>query len=379
MPDPIEPPDTGPTEPNVTPPPEPVAASPEPPTEIPPEKPEPVAAYKTDPRNEIYKRARGTLTLEKRESDELFADRVARRAADDGEPPPETPEPTAAELALADGTKAVKIKVYGEEREVPVAEVMRAGVATLQKDAAADQKLTDVGRREAALHQEEQRLLTIAANLRMGLDENGRPIAAPKPPATADAPGDRTIDDTDLSKGVVEALYSGDAEKATAALSGVLKAISSRAGTADPVKPEIVTSIADAVLANVNQRQAADAAQRDLDEANRIFREDFKDISSDPDALAMARGLSGQLLQDPEWSKKSRAEIAKEVGSRVRAKIAPATLAKTLEERRDGKRALPSTPSSTARQPAPQPQRFPSNSEYIERLRRNSGSNSAPR
>lgn len=362
-------------EPNLEPAPQPAAAPPQPDKEPAAAKPEPEPAFKSDPRNEIYARRSAQLKSEQEANDELFADRADARD-------PDAVERMRAEAAgqglASDPGKSYKIKVYGEEREVPESAVIEAGVATLQKDAAAGRKMAEAARREAELRREEQRLLRVAENLRKGLDEHGQPLAPTKPPAPADASRGRTIS-KDKLEATVKALYSGDTEEATKALQGLVETISQNSGTPDAVSPEIVKSVEEAVVSRMESRQRQQSVESDISEANRIFREDYADISGDPDMLVMAQGLAGRLTQDPEWEGRSRAEIAREVGKRIRTKMSGANRGASaeVEARLTRKRAMPGAPNAHGRVPEPQTQRqFPSNQDYVQQLRLNSGSNS---
>lgn len=368
------PPDTGPTEPDLTPPQEAAAAPRSAPK--PEEKEKEVElepAYKTDPRNEIYAKRSRDLEAQQGQDEGVFPPMTGPEDEPGDELPAEPEKPV-----IASGGKSVKINVYGEEREVPESEVIRAGVATLQKDAAADIRLRNAAQKEAELKRQEEALLRASENLRKGLDVNGQPLATtPHLPAKGVA-GSRTISKEameQLADETVKALYSGDADEAKKALMAYTGQLQQAQSQQSHVDPAIVKSVEDAVLANIQTRQAAERDEQDRLEANRIFREDFRDISSDPDTFAMARGLVARLASDPEWQSRSRAEVAREVGNRIR-KLSGQPSGDPLEARRGTKRNLPTQPQATGRTPAPQPQRFPSNTDYIQQLRANSGSNS---
>lgn len=338
------------------------------------EKPKPEPAYKYDPRNEIYRRRTQLQEASQAESDQVFSEGRETTAlpreerVTGGEPAqPATP--------VATGDEFVTIKVYGEERRVPKAEVDEAGgIAAYQKAVAAAEK-TRVNEERARLQAEEQRLLRIAENLRNGLDERGQPLA-PKPPPQG-------VPVSAISREALEAtvkgLYSGDAEEATVALEKLVTQISGRQGTANEVPPEIVRTVEARVLERIEERESARSEARDVEEANRIFREDFKDIANDPEMMLWAKGLASTLTEAPENKGKSRAEIARQVGNRIREKLGRPLQKGELESRRDLKRTLPSSTTGSGRVPAQEPKRFPSNADYIQQLRRNSGSNSAPR
>lgn len=341
-------------------------------------KVEAAQAYKDDPRNAIFAKRREIARAETTESNELV-----QQAREEGRGlmDPEPPAPQPADTPVAPGGKTVKLVVYGQEREVPEAEVLQAGIATLQKDAAADQKLTAVARREQELRAQEQQLLLQAERVRQGLDPNtGLPLrTASQPPATGAEPAAIS---TDVLQSTVKALYSGDAEQATKALETLVKQIGARAGTANPVPTDIVATVEQTVLARMDQRDRERSVSSDIEQANQVFKTEFADIAADPDRLAAAKGIRENLLADPVWQSKSRVEVAREVGTRVRKLTTPAApppdpAVQTMEQRRSVKRGLPTTPQGGGRAPAPTAPTYPSNSSYIEQLRKNSGSNSA--
>lgn len=331
------------------------------------EKAKPEPAYKYDARNAIYARRSAKMAEDQAASDEMFDEGRQTSGL-----PREEPAQPATPVALSD--EFVTIKVYGEERQAPKADVEKAGgVAAYQKAVAADVKLQQAAQREAELSAKEARLLQIAQNLRNGLDENGQPLA-PKPPVTG-------VPASAISKDALEAtvkgLYSGDAEEATAALGTLIEQIAARQGTSNQVSPEIVRAVTAQVEERIQAREATSMEARDVAEANRIFREDFKDIANDPDMMVWAKGMANTLANAPENQGKSRSEIAREVGNRIREKLGRPK--SEIESRRKLKESLPQSPSGSGRVPSTEAPRFPTNADYIQQLRRNSGSNSAPR
>lgn len=320
-------------------------------------------AFKTDPRNEIYAKHRDVRASEQ----QLF----------------QTDEEREAER-LANAPEKVKIKVRGQELEVDRAEIERAGIATLQKERAADETLADASRRAAAVTEGERRLALIEENLRKGLDAKGQPIVS-QPPAKGVA--DRSTEEQtravkETASAFLKAVYDGDREAGETALLSYGEAL--RAATQVPDAAGIVKSVKDAVLHDLSEsaretesRAAAEAAERDRVEANRIFREEFQNVADDTDLLAMAQGLATRLAADQEWADKGRAAIAREVGKRVKARLTTPLQAE-LDTRRHAKQGK-SRPAAAGRQPAEAPPAVPNNRQYIRQLQVNSGSNSAPR
>lgn len=339
--------------------------------------------YKSDPRNEIFRKRSLQLEAQAAEipppEDITAANIAAAEAEARGEGRQPDGEPAAVrQPSLAPRQKMVKIRVYGEEREVSEEAVYRAGVATLQKDAAADRKMSEVATRESALNREAERLVRVAANLRNGLDEHGQPIAAqpPKPGAA-----NRKISKEKL-EAVSGAVYSGDTGKLTETLGELLDEVVATTGTPNQASPEVLQSTVDAVLTRIEagrrQQQdeaAAEAAERDRQEGNRVFATEFETITRDPDLMAMAGGIMRRLAADPSWGSQGHVAIAREVGRRVTAKTGgkPQT---EIERRQSAKRHLAGSGAGGRHVPAPTGPQVPTNKQYIEQLRRNSGSNS---
>lgn len=365
---PTEPPiEAGSQDPNLNPP---LSTRAKPTDEKPKPKPEP--AYKYDKRKDIYARRTQLQQEEQAASDDVFSE-GRETSALPREDRPARGEPAQPATAVATGDEFVTIKVYGEERRVPKSEVDEAGgIAAYQKAVAATEKAR-IQEERARLQAEEQRILRIAENVRNGLDEHGQPLAPKLPPQGVPAIGREALEAT------VKGLYSGDAEEAAAALEKLVTQIQGRQGTANEVSPEIVRAVEARVLERMQERETLRSEEKDVQEANRIFREDFKDIANDPEMMLWAKGLANTLSQDPKYQGKSRAEIARTVGNRIREKLGRPLQRSELDSRRDLKRTLPSSTSGSGRVPAQEPNRFPTNADYIQQLRRNSGSNSAPR
>ncbi len=335
-------------------------------------------AYETDPRNDIYKRAVNREAADAAESAVLFGKAGGDDVQDESD--------AARATRLANEGGKVKIRVYGQDREVPVEEAIQAGIATLQKDAAADQRLAGAAEKERQLEARARELQGIEENLRRGLDSQGQPIV-PQPP-TQGASRNREEQMkavTDAAAAVRTAVFEGDQDATQAALLKFHEASAAASGSGNTDLPAIIKSVTTAVRADLarDQRDAearasVDAAERDRQEANRVFKVEFPDLLADKDSMAMAKGLATRLAADPEWAPKGHAAIAREVGRRLKAKIAPSGLERTLADRRGAKRDVPTSTAAGRQPPAPE-QTQPSNRDYVRQLQVNSGSNAVPR
>jgi hypothetical protein len=186
-------------------------------------------------------------------------------SAPQGEPPAAAP-PNAEPTLIEDPSKyRVRLKVDGQETVFSLADVVRRE----QKEQAADRRLA-----EATRLLSEARTTTAAP-----AEPAGEPNA--KPPA-AEPPQE---DWKKRKKDFLDAIYSGDEERASAALDEVL-AIGAR-GTATPaIDPTAITAVVRTEL----QRTAVSSALEK-------FNADFKDIVADPYLTDIANRFIANDLQ----------------------------------------------------------------------------------
>lgn len=180
---------------------------------------------------------------------DLAGDAADDADVDEEEVTPDTPAP-----------KKVKLKVDGEEREVDEQAVIDAGIRALQKESAADRRLEEATRllREAQLQVAKQTA----------------PVEPPKE--------EQKADDGDVEKEVIDALMTGDEEKAKQALRKFREA-------ARPViKDEGRTAIPDPAKIAAEVK-----AQLSFESASVRFKGDFPEIVADP----YLAGIADQYLE----------------------------------------------------------------------------------
>lgn len=410
------PPDTpaGETEPEA-----PAAASPPaaaaPPPVDPPEPPAPAAPPKTaaeQAREDILARARERRAAEVAEG---AADPQVQRLDEfaggqppaphdstvaDDQPPAATTARAPAKAAAAQnsdgGEDGVKISVYGEEVTVSEDEVREAGIATLQKERAAEYRLQEASKTESRLRKYHQdldayrdQLQAMEKKIRAGQKLDATDVAtATAPPSTG---ATVTVDDAklaDAARKAAEAIYRGDPSETAQALKSLLADVAQgRTATPPPVD---VNAVAAAAADMVDERKEQRTAEERRTAVNKTFATEFKAVQDHPEAFLVAQARFNAMLADPSNEGRPWEELAREAGKAALHRYpelrptppsggkgnepppapAPGAVDDPLAQRRQLKRSTIVRPSSTsARAPAPQPQPVRSNKQFIADLR----------
>lgn len=188
---------------------------------------------------------------------------------------PETDRPT------------VKVKVDGEEKELPLDEVVKG----YQKDAAASKRLEEAARYRAELEEKERQLAEREAALGKGdSSEQQLPSGAP----------DEGVEDR--ARALVGKLLEGEVEDAVAMLAEVMQGRSG--STVDESK------VAEIVQRAEVQREY----ERDFNTAKQLFDTDYADINADPYLARLANDIFAQEIQ----AGKMPSEAAKAAGDGTR-------------------------------------------------------------
>jgi hypothetical protein len=297
--------------------------------------------------------------------------------------------------AVVDG---IKISVYGEEQVVSEDDVRAAGIATLQKERAAEYRLQQASKQENDLrkyHREldayKAELEEQAKKLRAGHVPDAKAVAAlAAPPATTGASEGAV--DAKLAEGArkfTEAVYRGDTAETQKALQSLLADVAQgRSATPPPVDVQAVAEAAADVLA---KRSETSTAEQQRQAVNRTFATEFKAVVSHPEAFLIAKARFDAMLADPDNTGKPLEDLAREAGkaalhrypelrpegpgeSNVEPVTPAARVTKTLEERRTVKAKTVVRPSgSSARAPAPTPQPVRTNKQFIADMRKSRG------
>lgn len=333
------------------------------------------------------------------ESDEEVEgeDKVAPKASERGKSTQtkeiESEIEDAADEALERARGPFKIRVYGNEQEVSEEEVIKAGIAALQKQHAGELRLQDAATREAQLEEWEGQLRAYAENLRKKGVQDGaqKPTgesATPQPPGT----GAAAKEVADLRRKAGEALLRGDdaqyaeltAQADQKLQDAIVAAIAARSATTNPQSSE------QGSVPELPARERRDPWSRDdRVKINQVFNTDYADLLESDATFNRTQQLMQEALEDPANLGQSPEELARRVGDSVRTlygkqaprreEPAPSRTQQTLESRRRLKQQIPLTPpAGSGRAPAAaQTPKFPSNKDYVQQLRQRSGSNSS--
>lgn len=253
------------------------------------------------------------------------------------EPIAEEPEEVQAE---APQPAKIKIKVDGKDLEVDEDEIRKAGIATLQKERAADQRLEEAARMRKAAEVEAARIAQLAQNY---------PQQMPAPSSDAPAPAE----DVDAFAEAARQIQYGSESEATAALKGLVSQ-AARSGQSE----------------QLTLQQVSDFLE--FRDATRWASEQYGDLLGDP----IMRAAFANKERDMRAAGDSRPyrEMYEEIGTELRnwlaVKTTPVAEEKAPQTREERKARIVTIPTAAARQPAPPEEREPSTAELIDQMRR---------
>lgn len=256
---------------------------------------EAIAGYVSEQHIESIKEAGGVVEEEEPEPEEPEKKETPEETKET--PEPEKKETTAEPEEEPPTEETVKLVVDGEEKEVPLSQVVDAGTRTLQKESAADKRL------EEATKLLKEAKVTVRA----------------QPPQTEDVDPEKTEtieeevqpDFDAVQKKLANAIQYGEDDAVEVAISEFRKAIS------DAPKPKGTTvdeaEITANVIAEVEGKQIMDKFHLPKDEGG------FKDLADDLRARALVGAEIDKMLKDGEpnsWGtyQKAGEEIRKFLG-----------------------------------------------------------------
>lgn len=255
---------------------------------------------------------------------------------DEEEPEPnEDPEPKSAMR---------KIKVYGEEREVPEDEIIEAGIRAYQKETAADERLREAAERQRMLEQKEAELRELEQQLQGRNEEPAREPA--REPAKESAQ-----DDDDFIDTIVDRLYGGEDEARQA-----VKDLIARAQHRED-RNFSEQEIAALVQKEVDRRETATRQEqtvREIEQANAWFSDNYGWVESDPKLNAFAESQVRRLRSEhPHYGPQELVEaVGKEVESFV-STFKGHSSNQSLDSKREAKRRTDNPPAAKGRMPSP--------------------------
>lgn len=240
-----------------------------------------------------------------------------------------------------------KIRVDGEDREIPLDDVIAEGIKALQKESAASNRLREASLAQKALEQRSQEIEALAIELQ----EQQNRIHGEK----------LSEEDASALNAAAEEVYEKilfDHSK-TDAVEALKKLVTGRQGTTQDRQSIIAeaTRIARLEVQKAEAIRAEAAEERERERAIAVFRDDYKEIVADPELYRLADLKTLDVQKEhPDWGLDS---ILKEAGKRVMDWRSPPS------DRRDMKRGLKNISGTSGRVPAQEPQRHKTASELI--------------
>lgn len=217
-----------------------------------------------------------------------------------------------------DAQRMVTIKVDGEERQVPEADVLEHGKRALQKESAADKRLAEAAQIRQMAEARAAQVEAFARQLQAQQEHNqGKQLS------------DKDAGELkDVARDVYEKIMSGDEDEAINALANMVGR-----GNATQDVNAIMQQAKEAARAEVaaseNQRKQEEAAVNHK-KAKAAFSDAYPEIGKDPMLYRLADQETLQVLSDhPDWDAiRDIDKILMEAGKRVmdwRGKNAPSS------------------------------------------------------
>lgn len=249
----------------------------------------------------------------------------------DDDPKP-TPAPSPAEtepVYLKDGQHYARLKVNGQETEVPLSNL----IATAQKHESADIRLQEAARR---LREIEDRERAIAE--REALITQTASAQPPAQGAAQDTGKPAQADRRDLVRQYHDALMEGDDERATDLYLQINDTGRPQMPTQAPVDPRQIEQAARAAA-------AAEIQQTMLRQAAARFQQEFSDVWNDESLRNQADALT--IVISAERPELDAYGVMAEAGRRVRA-LKPQAPAQTLSDMRQARKSNLTTVTATS-------------------------------
>lgn len=251
-----------------------------------------------------------------------------------------------------DGEQYMRIKVNGEEREVPLAQVQ----VTMQKHTAADLRLQQASERLREVEARERHLQQQAQQIQQ---QQRLPV-----PGVDGADSEALMAD---ARAIIDGLYEGDTDSATEKLAQLL------AGRQAPtLDPHMIQQQAEqAALRTIEQREY----MSDLTKGQEQFAAEFPAIVADDRLFTMADQATIRLSQEnPNWSPtKVLMEAGKQVDGWLKSQRGegqqPAAILSSREANKQQLKPLPASQRNAAHVPPREPVVDSSPTGVIARMR----------
>lgn len=240
----------------------------------------------------------------------------------------EAKEEIKAEVKEEPKPETVRIKVDGEEREVPKDKIYDAGIRAMQKESTADKRLEEATR---LLREIEQKYA--------------------QPQEKKQEPPSQWDDAT-----VAYALEHGTEEQKAYAISLLRGRGDTTQEDLQKVKQEAVKTVLDTV---------------DFRDASQWFLSEYKDIASDPYLIQLASVAEDKARASGD--QRTRKELYKQIGDDLRKWKGGITPAQSMEEKKEQKSKIINLPAASVKKSTPAEAKPKTTSDIIEEMRKKRG------
>lgn len=352
----------------------------------------------TDPKREaIIKRAKarrqGDLKSDREELDEEGKEiQDAMEAESRGEDPPEPEDPPAdppkeddppKEKPVDSSDDLVTIKVDGKPQQVSRSDVEAAGIAALQKERNADEKMRAASKYEESVRNLETSVRGQLEEVNQKLKELAEGTTDSDPKVTPPDEGAVAKEIEEATDRVAEAVYSGDQAEVKEAFANFLASVDKgRTGSTPPQVDveQVAKDVMDRMRAEADAERQEKERKQQEDEAaehrsvaervNKTFNDEFGDLDDRGFRLAQAEF---QTLREKR-PKDDPVELAREAGKSAQALLNPEpSVEDTLEKRNEAKAATPADPPASERAPSRAEQRQKTRKDVVAQMRRDRG------
>lgn len=308
-----------------------------------------------DPRTEAMNRIRERVIAERNGQEQPEGDETPEGNPTDETPEGEPSEAPTSQLPLVerDGKFYARVKVYGEEKEIPYEDV----VGTAQKNWAAEAQLRRVKEAWHTIQSERAKLEAERAELAANTNT--------APPDTSD----QNQDDDSEVQSVVDAIYAGDEEAARKALAGFKKTLQGGKKGLDVDPDAIAKQAAQGVLQELQQR----AYKTSLKEGLETFKKEYPDIWGDERLVNLVDQETTRIqAEEPDLPPN---KVMLEAGKRVRSWFGEKTTpgAGSDRQERKARAGSPVRSLNQAAQTAPPPAKRRTRQDVIADLKKSRG------
>lgn len=260
----------------------------------------------------------------------------------------------------------VTVKINGKEKRVSRAKVDEAGGLDIyQKRLAAEDNMRQAAEERRRVQEYEQQLVAKAQELQR-YEQEIQKRATQQPASSPPSDGETK----QMAREYHEAMLNGDLDRADELLIKLQGAQRQATPDADAIARKAAAE-AKKAMDYERQQEALKAFEKERQEANELFEEEFADVAEDPELRDWANQKTAKLFKEnPDWGPK---KIISEAARQVREAIGKNVPAAEPSSKLEAKRSMTNVKGGSTRaapRPVPKP---PSRSQYVENLRKARG------